>query len=264
MPLESPIQRDGDMGFIGFASRMNPLTLPAGMLQLSENMRLDRGVAVTRKGAKRMASGVAPADTPLTVPFVLTNPGPVVRSIYDGGIFASAVVRSPDAVNSFEVIVLAGRDRAFISAFDGSTEFSELWATGVILTDDDESIITDTGELIIATILPDEIAFPTSPDETIDPSDNVSMVQAFNRLYLLREASLSAPGFGTKNMTTAAGGFDVTGTVATVNLDAHDYPIGARVRIEGGASAAFSGQEYDILTTNHTADSFEIEVPPDT
>jgi hypothetical protein len=28
MPLESPIARDGDAGFIGFASRMNPVALP--------------------------------------------------------------------------------------------------------------------------------------------------------------------------------------------------------------------------------------------
>jgi hypothetical protein len=34
--LESPTVRDGDAGFIGFASRMNPVSLPAGVLQLSE------------------------------------------------------------------------------------------------------------------------------------------------------------------------------------------------------------------------------------
>jgi hypothetical protein len=39
--LESPTVRDGDAGFIGFASRMNPVALPAGVLQLSENMRLE-------------------------------------------------------------------------------------------------------------------------------------------------------------------------------------------------------------------------------
>jgi hypothetical protein len=86
MPLESPVQRDGDMGFAGYASRINPVTLPAGMLQLSENMRLDRGVAVTRKGAKRMADNISIASSPLTVPFVLSpNPNePVVRSSYTG------------------------------------------------------------------------------------------------------------------------------------------------------------------------------------
>ena len=96
MALESPIQRDGDMGFIGYASRMNPVTLPPGMLQLSENMRLDRGVAVVRRGVKRLADDIAPGTTPLTLPFIL-NPAPdepVVQSVYSGGIFAAAVMRS--------------------------------------------------------------------------------------------------------------------------------------------------------------------------
>ena len=53
MSLESPVLRDGDAGFIGFASRLNPITLPAGVLQASENMRLDRGVATTRKGDRK-------------------------------------------------------------------------------------------------------------------------------------------------------------------------------------------------------------------
>jgi hypothetical protein len=58
MPLESPIARDGDAGFIGFASRLNPVALPAGVLQASDNMRLDRGTAQTRKGVKRLINDV--------------------------------------------------------------------------------------------------------------------------------------------------------------------------------------------------------------
>jgi hypothetical protein len=69
MPLQSPTARDGDAGFIGFASRMNPVALPAGMLQLSENMRLDRGTAKTRKGARRLADELLPSGFPLTLPF---------------------------------------------------------------------------------------------------------------------------------------------------------------------------------------------------
>jgi hypothetical protein len=79
MPLQSPTARDGDAGFIGFASRMNPVALPAGMLQLSENMRLDRGTAKTRKGARRLADEMLPSGFPLTVPFrfdpILTGAG---------------------------------------------------------------------------------------------------------------------------------------------------------------------------------------------
>ena len=93
MPLSDQVIRDGDQGFLGFASRLNPLTLPAGVLQLSENMRLDRGVAQTRKGAKRMADGISIASAPLTVPFVLTAAPsePIVRSVYTGGVLSSCV-----------------------------------------------------------------------------------------------------------------------------------------------------------------------------
>ena len=263
MSLESPIQRDGDMGFIGYASRINPVSLPAGMLQLSENMRLNRGVAVTRRGAKRLADDISPGQVPLTVPFVLNEApnAPIVRSSYTGGIFSSALMRSPDEVNSMEVVVLAGPDRAFTYLTDGSLQFSAAWADGVIAVDGTDNLETEAGEEITIAKLPAELTYPTgATDEIIDPTDNVSMVQAFDRLYLLREADTSQPGFEQKY--TAAAGITVGGTVATVNVLAHGYSADSRVRIEGSSSAAFSGHEYQIATT--TTDSFTITVPTGT
>ena len=266
MPLESPVQRDGDAGFIGYASRMNPLTLPAGMLTLSENMRLDRGVAVTRKGAKRMAADIALANTPLTVPFDLAqNEGtndPVVRSIYDGGVFASAVIRSPDSFNSFEVVMLAAPSSAYVAVLDDSDEFSEKWGGGPILVQDgvnpDEVLITDTGDDIISTLLPSELTYPAG--ETIEPSDKVSLVQAYNRVYLLREADANRDGWQTKGIGT---GITVSSTTATVNLTGHGYAADQRVRIEGGAVAAFDGHEYLVAGVTD-ADNFTVTVPAGT
>jgi hypothetical protein len=266
MPLESPILRDGDAGFAGYASRINPVALPAGMLQLSENMRLDRGVATTRRGAKRMASGVAPANAPLTVPFNLAvsegTGDPVVRSIYEGGVFASAVVRSPDAVNSFELVALAAPAEAYLQIFDDGSGFSSQWGSGTIVATNppnpDEEIVTDTGEEILSTNLPDTLTYPAG--ETIEPTDKVSMVQAFNRLYLLREASTLRDGYETKGVTS--GGITVSGTAATVNLVGHGYSANMRVRIEGSSVASFGGVEYDIATA--ATDSFTITVPSGT
>ena len=258
MPLESPIQRDGDMGFAGYASRINPVTLPAGMLQLSENMRLDRGVAVTRKGAKRMADSISIASSPLTVPFVLTpNPAPVVQASYSGGVFAACVFRSPDQIQSAEIVVLAGGDRAYTVLLDDNQSFAGVWSGGFLVDETDDPIVDENGNTIVISVLAQELTYPTSPDELVEPTDTVSMVQAFNRLYLLREADASRPGWTLKNVTT--GGITVAGTVATVNLTAHDYPVGARVRIEGGTPAAFNGHEYDI--TAIATDTFEITVP---
>jgi hypothetical protein len=262
MPLESPILRDGDAGFAGYASRINPVALPAGMLQLSENMRLDRGVAVTRKGAKRMADGISVSSPPLTVPFVL-NPAPnepVVQSTYAGGIFAASVYRSPDQIQSAEIVVLAGGDRAYTILLDDNESFAGVWSGGFLVTELGEEIVDEDGNYLVISALPQELAYPTSPDEIIEPTDTVSMTQANNRLYLFREADAARPGFVFKSVTS--GGITVSGTTATVNLTNHGYPAGARVRIEGSNVAAFDGVEYDIDVAN--TDDFEITVPSGT
>jgi hypothetical protein len=300
MALESPVQRDGDMGFLGFASRLNPLTLPAGMLQDSVNMRLDRGVAQTRKGSKRLTDTIGTTGAPLTLDFTLgtdqtvtditrtgttaeatvtahgfttgdqvnirgadqddyngdflitvvdpdaftytvsgspatpatgtivVNDGPVVRDSYDGGLFAAGVFASQRFDNANEYIVLAGSDSA------------TLYRQG-------QSPVVKT--------------YPTSPTERIEGTDTVSVVQAFDRLYILREADRTVAGYEVKAVT--AGGITVSGTTATVNLTAHDYPAGARVRLEGSSSLAFDGHEYDIQSVPD-ADTFTITVPAGT
>jgi hypothetical protein len=261
MPLESPVLRDGDAGFIGYASRVNPVALPPSVLQISENMRLDRGVAVTRKGAKRLADDISPGQEPLTVPFVL-NPAPdepIVRSVYSGGIFASAIMLSPDEVNSMEVVVLAGPDRAFTYLTDDTLKFSAAWAAGVLAVDGNDNLVTENDEEFIVSLLPSELTYPTgNTDETVEPTDTVNMIQAFDRLYLFREADTSQPGWETKY--TNGSGITVSGTTATVHVPGHDYAVDNRVRIEGSAaSAAFDGHEYDITAV--ATDTFEIAVP---
>jgi hypothetical protein len=306
MAIDSPVQRDGDQGFLGFASRLNPLTLPAGMLQDSVNMRLERGTAQTRKGAKRLADAISTADEPLTLSFdlaadkaitsitfsdatatvttsaahgysnddqvnirgaaapdniyyngdfaisnasgttfdytmtgtpasnatgtLLANAGPVVRTTYTGGIFASGVFASQNYQNANEYIVMCGPDSAY------------LWRN----TSPTDTVVT--------------VGYPSSPDETIEPTDNVSVVQAFDRLYILREAPLTASGFD-QNLTNATG-IAVSGTTATVNVDAHGYTAGQRVRIEGSTVAAFDGHEFDILGGGDapTTNTFKITV----
>jgi hypothetical protein len=233
MALSDNVIRDGDQGFLGFASRLNPLTLPAGMLQESVNMRLDRGVAQKRKGSKRLTDTVGTTGAPLTLDFplgvdqgvisitfvagppvvatatvtahgysngdliniggatgldapfyngdftisnvttdtfdytmtgapanaatgtLLANEGPIVRSTYEGGLYAAGVFASQNYENANEYIVLVGNDQAY------------LWR-------DDVSI--------------DTIGYPSSPDELVEATDTVSVVQAFDRLYILREA----------------------------------------------------------------------------
>jgi hypothetical protein len=299
MPLESPVQRDGDNGFIGFASRLNPLALQPGMLQDSVNMRLDRGVATTRKGSKRLTDAIGTTGAPLTLNFtlgtdktvtaltessatatatvtghgyttgdqvnirgaddteyngdflitvvdadtftypiigspttpatgtIIVNNGPEVRDSYDGGLYAAGVFASQNYDNAKEYLCLVGHDQAY------------LWRDGT-------SVVLKT--------------YPTSPNERVDATDTVSVVQAFNRLYILREADRTVSGWEAKDVT--AGGITVSSTTATVNCTAHGYSAGMRVRIEGSTTPAFDGHEYDIQTV--ATDTFTITVPAGT
>jgi hypothetical protein len=260
MALESPVQRDGDRGFLGFASRLNPLALPAGMLQDSVNMRLDRGVAQTRKGAKRLASDISVSGTPLTVPFIL-EPAPnekIVRSIYSGGIFTSALMLLPEENIGTEAALLAGPDSVFAYITDSALNITSAGAAAVLAVSSTENLVTDTNDELLVIAVPPEISLPTPPDEIIVPTDKVSMLQAHDRLYLFREADRNQAGWGTN--FTSGEGIVVSGAVATVYVDAHGYEQGARVRIEGGAAAAFAGHEYDIASVID-ADRFTVTVP---
>lgn len=260
MALESPVQRDGDRGFLGFASRLNPLTLPPGMLQESVNMRLERGTAQTRKGAKRLASDISVSGTPLTVPFILAPApnAPIVRAVYSGGIFASTMMLLPEENIGTEAALLAGPDSVFTYITESALDITSAGAAAVLAVSATDNLVTDTNDELLVIALPGELNLPTSPDETIEPTDKVSMLQALDRVYLFREADRNQPGWGTN--FTSGEGIVVAGTVATVYVDGHGYPQGATVRIEKGAAAAFNGHEYRIATVID-ADRFTVTVP---
>lgn len=61
MPFEPA--KDGDLAFIGLNSRDNPASLPQGTVSKSQNFRLDRGIATTRKGLQRKTIGSLLAQT---------------------------------------------------------------------------------------------------------------------------------------------------------------------------------------------------------
>lgn len=244
------------------ASRLNPLQLQPGMVQYCENIRLDRGVAQTRKGAKRVGNdislsgdyitindsgtatslavdksvtilrsgltatatcnahgyalgslvnirGATPEDyngdfyiqnvTANTFDFTLTqdpaanasgtivaNKGPILKQVYEGGIFASGIYSSPRLDNANEYIVLAGPSSAY------------LWRQGA--------------SLIVK-------GYPAT--DTILSSDEVTVLQAFDKLYILRErnesklrvASVTQTG-GTLNALRDVWNFSTTSMIA--------------------------------------------------
>jgi hypothetical protein len=221
---DDPTITEGDPGFLGMASRLNPVNLPPGLCQLVENMRLDRGVAQTRRGAKRLGDDIDVGNPPIVLPFALLSP--VIENFYTGGIFASGVFSSPNYNNSEEYIILCGRSAAF------------LWQQ-------------DTPSV--------SVLYPTS--EIIEDTDSVSCIQAFNEFFIFREADSSLPGW--EWQYTTGSGITVSGTTATANITAHGYLAGMRVRIEEGATPAFAGHEFDIASVPN-ANSFTFTVPSGT
>jgi hypothetical protein len=120
-PLSSPIVRDGDTAFLGLQSRRNPLTIPSGYLQVAQNIRLDRGIAQTRKGAKRLANGISVSATPVTVPFTLHG-GDSVISITQSGNVATVTTAVPHGLGSVGnqfYVEIAGVTGATASAYNG-------------------------------------------------------------------------------------------------------------------------------------------------
>jgi hypothetical protein len=120
-PLSSPIVRDGDTAFLGLQSRRNPLTIQEGYLQLSQNMRLDRGIAQTRKGAMRLSSGISVGATPVTVPFKLHGGDPVYSITQSGNVatVTTSASHGLGSVGSQFYVEIAGVTGSTASAYNG-------------------------------------------------------------------------------------------------------------------------------------------------
>jgi hypothetical protein len=291
--INLPIQRDGDAGFMGFASRPDPVTLPPGVAALARNMRFVRGRAETRRGMKRLADDINIGVAPLTLPFglaedqavtsltrtvddatatvvghgfesgqtihiegadqeeyngdqvvtvvdadtftypvtgspatpatgtIVANGGPIVRESYEGGLFAACVFSSPLFEQGREWIAMAGSDQMW------------LWRDGQAAQ-----------------------GVPYAGAELVEETDRVQMLQAFDRLYILREAPMTGV-YARKSVTSITR----SSTTATVTLTAHGYATGQRVRIEGAAQAGYLG-EFDITVTGDDAFTFTVGHDP--
>jgi hypothetical protein len=284
---------EGDAGFLGMASRLNPLQLQPGMVQYVENMRLDRGVAQTRKGAKRLAEYIGNIGEALTVPFqlgvdksitsitrggtgnltatatltahgyatgdyvnirgaaqsqyngnfyitvtgpnaftytmtadpgasatgtLIANRGPVVQNTYTGGIIGAGIYSSPRLDNSNEYIVLAGPNACY------------LWRDGANLQ---------------------TISYPTT--DTIVAGDDIEIIQAFDKLYLLRTREESFIRLSSLTQTS--------GTATATTLGTHPYQTGEVVRISGAVNAGYLA---DFQVTRISSTQFSFTVPSGT
>ena len=280
---------EGDAGFLGMASRLNPLQLQPGMVQYCENMRLDRGVAQTRKGAKRLGESIGYIGEALTVPFQLgtdktisslsrggggnltatatlaahgyatgdrinirgaslsqyngdfyitvtgvntltytmaadpganatgtlvANKGPIVQTTYTGGIIGAGIYSSPRLDNSNEYIVLAGPNSVY------------LWRDGANLQ---------------------TIQLPNT--DTLVAGDDIEIIQAFDKLYLLRTREESL--IRLQALTQSSG------TATATTLGTHPYQTGEVVRISGAGEAGYLA-DFEVTRISSTQFSFSV------
>lgn len=84
--MANEYQRDGDISFVGLNSRDNPVALPVGIVNQSQNFRMDRGVATVRKGMQRKTIGALVGQTLYGVGSYISNGGQeiVICVVADG------------------------------------------------------------------------------------------------------------------------------------------------------------------------------------
>ena len=280
---------EGDAGFVGMASRLNPLQLQPGMVQYVENMRLDRGVAQTRKGAKRVAENINPSVDTLLLNFTLgtnrsiatlnqvgglatatfaaphgflnlswvnisgatsseyngdfqisvgsatqitfsvvsgapgsagglpiANNGPLVKITYGGDIIQSGIYSSPRFDNAREYIVLAAPSGAYLWRHDAATV--------------------------------EVVAYPLG--DTMENGDDVEIVQAFDKLYLLRSRSsdLAHRVLSVSN---------TSGTALVTMSAAHGYKTGEVVRMSDSETLGFNG-DWEVTKVSDTEFSYTL------
>jgi hypothetical protein len=90
--LDDPILADGDRGFRGINSYLEPTSLEGGVVEVSENMRLEGDLASVRKGIEFMAGGVS-----------------LAYSANVDQVFASTLFSDPATGNEFIAVATANK-----------------------------------------------------------------------------------------------------------------------------------------------------------
>jgi hypothetical protein len=290
MPDDQTIT-EGDAGFIGMASRLNPLQLQPGMVQYSENMRLDRGVAQTRKGAKRVAENINPAVDTLLLNFTLGTNRSIAALTQVGGL-ATATFTAPHGFSNLSWVNING---ATASEYNGDFQISVVTTTQITFSvvsgapgSAGGSPIANNGPLVkttyggdiiqsgiyssprfdnareyIVLAAPSEaylwrhdaatvevVAYPLG--DTMENGDDVEIVQAFDKLYLLR----TRPSDLAHRVVSVS---NTSSTALVTMAAAHGYKTGDVVRISESETLGFNG-DFEVTKVSATEFSYTLPV----
>lgn len=204
--LDDAIGTDGDYGFLGFNNRLRPDQLQRGMLAESRNMRLDRnGEAQVRKGVELVLAPLSVGGDALTLPFDLPTVGQEgdgITAILDdnavNAIYGSCAYSNPNDVTGQYIVIASNAKAIAINVADSTTT---------------------------------DIAYPAG----IFVSQNVDMIQAFNKVFIFRNGKTALEWDG-----------DLTGTPAFTKVASGEYSQPKQLSptrvdiVDGKATATFA------------------------
>jgi hypothetical protein len=297
-PLSSPIVRDGDTSFIGLQSRRNPLTIKEGFLQVSQNMRLDRGIAQTRKGAKRLASGISVGSTPVTVPFKLHGADPVTSITQSGNVatVTTATDHGLGSVGSQFYVEIAGVTGSTASNYNGKFSVTITGANTFSYpvsgspASNPPGTITWAWPVLLTNYLGGLFGAGVYSSPRYDSSNEYIVLCGPTSAYLYRQgASLLTLSYPTSPISDAIVSGDIvntlqafdrlflfrwrssdlqkkatsitqTGGVATITMpSAHGYAVGEIIRISGSDQSGFNLDA--VIATVPSSTTFTVAVP---
>lgn len=141
VPPDSPVTLAGDSAFVGLDNRQQPEQLPAGYVQISQNMRLNQLQAIVRKGMEKQTDDISFSNVPLVLPFTI-GPSAVINPSFEDGIFYAQIF-ADDATNT-EYIVVATGTKTFMYT-PGAAVTSQDYPTNEFVTGDDKVDIFQAG-----------------------------------------------------------------------------------------------------------------------
>jgi hypothetical protein len=308
--LDDRIAKDGDVGFIGFNNRLRPDQLPAGMLADAQNLRTDRrGEAQVRKGIDLISNPLSSGSSALTLPFTLVADDTSVTATRTDATVVLTNVTATDFPSSGTVNI-SGVTMSTGPAVNGNRAFTKNSSTQITIADqtytgtasgtatvkfgilDDDAVNAIYGSCAfsdpnasasqyiifaanvkavavnISTGVTTDIAYPSG----LSVSSSVSMLQAFNKVFIFRNGSTAlewngsfsgtpaftkvASGTYTQPTNLAATGFVITNGLATVTVSNTLSEGDIVTLITAGGSTLTAGTEFTVSEATSSAFKF--------
>lgn len=152
--LDDRMLEDLDMGYVGFNNRLRPDQLPKGLLSDSKNGRMNQdGEWQTRKGINNVIAPLATGASALTLPFFLDDTGtpPTLSDDSVNAVYGSCIFSDPNDDTESYIMLAANTKVVAVKVSDPNVTYDLTYPIGFTV------------------------------------SDNVDLIQAFNKLFLFRK-----------------------------------------------------------------------------